>query len=98
MDYVFHGGTEECKIKNQFAQTLAKDNWNLVLDLVNRNKEVTEWRNGAPWITCRNDLVEVHHSEGGSQDPDFDPKKHYDNGYFLDTYLNLYRQTMANNE
>jgi hypothetical protein len=92
--YVFHGGTEECKIKNQFAQTLAKDNWSLVLDLVNRNKDVTEWRNGAPWITCKNDLLEVHHSEGGSQDPDFDPKKDFDNGYFLDTYLNLYRQMM----
>lgn len=94
IDYVFHDGNEESKIKNQLAQTLSKDNWNLVLDLANRNKEVTEWREGAPWITSNKDIVEVHHAEGGIQHPDFDPKKNFDNGYFIDTYINLYRQIL----
>ncbi len=93
IDYIFHGGSEECNIKNQLAQTLTKGNWNLVVDLANRNKEVTEWREGAPWITINKDIIEVHHAEGGFQDPGFDPKKYFDNGYFIDTYISLYRQT-----
>lgn len=95
VDYIFHGGTEECKIKNHLTQTLAKDNWNLVIDLAERNKEVSSWREGAPWITLNKDLLEVHHAEGGFQNPDFDPKGNFDNGYFIDTYISLYRQVTA---
>lgn len=95
-DYIFHGGDEECKIKNDLSRTLAKDNWNLVTDLAIRNKEVTDWREGAAWLTMRNDLVEVHHAEGGFHAPGYDPQKDFDNGYFIDTYVNLYRQATDN--
>lgn len=94
VDYIFHGGNEECKIKNHLTQTLLKDNWNLVLDLANRNKEVTEWREGAPWISVNNDIVEVHHADGGFYKPDFDPSRNFINGYFIDTYIRLYRQAI----
>ena len=94
--FVFQGGNEESKIKNQLAQSISKDNWSLVIDLANRNKEVTEWRGGAPWITINKDLIEVHHADGGFQNPEFAPNKDFDNGYFIDTYINLFRQTVKN--
>ena len=96
VDFVFQGGNEESKIKNQLAQSILKENWSLVIDLANRNKEVTEWRGGAPWITINKDLIEVHHADGGFQNPEFAPNKDFDNGYFIDTYINLFRQTVKN--
>jgi len=95
LDYVFQGGNEECKIKNHLNQSMTKDNWSLVLDLVVRNKDVTEWREGAPWITTNNDLIEVHHAEGGYYNPDFNSMKDFDNDYFFQTYFRLYGQSQG---
>lgn len=92
VDYVFHGGTEECKIKNHLTQALLKDNWGLVQDLAHRNKEVTEWREGASWISINKEIVEIYHAEGALNNPDFDPDENFTNGYFIDTYIKLYRQ------
>lgn len=96
LKYGFLGGTEDCKIKNQLIQTLNKDNWGLVEDLVSRNREVSEWREGAPWVSINKDSLEVYHAEGGFQDPDYNPDVNFDNGYFIDTYIRLYRQIKGN--
>lgn len=95
LDYLFEGGNEECKIKNHLNQSMTKDNWSLVQDLVLRNMEVTDWRGGAPWITIKNDLIEVHHAEGGYHNLDFNPMKDFDNDYFLQTYFRLYGQSQG---
>jgi len=95
LDYIFEGGNEECKIKNHLNQSMKKDNWGLIEDLAVKNKEVTEWRGGAPWITINDNLLEVHHAEGGYYNPEFDPEKDFDNDYFLRTYFNLYRQSQT---
>ncbi len=92
-EYIFLSGTEECKIKNHFNQSMNKDNWSLVKDLAIRNKEVTEWRGGAPWISIINDLLEVHHAEGGYYNPDYNPNEDFDNDYFLRTYIKIYNQS-----
>jgi len=90
--YNFTEETDENKVKNAFIETMFKDNWNLVTDLVSRNSLVTDLRGGSAWLTINKDLVEIHHSEGGFIHNDYNPEIHYDNGYFIDTYLHLYRQ------
>ncbi len=95
VNYLFTDDSEQNKIKNGFAQTLQKDNWSLIVDLIEKNKEVTDWRGGSPWMTIQNNLVEVHHADGGFVNPDYDPNSYYTNGYFIDTYLSLYRQINA---
>ena len=95
VNYLFTDDSEQNKIKNQFIQTLQKDNWNLMIDLIEKNKEVTDWRGGSPWMTIQKNIVEVHHADGGFVNPDYDPNSYYTNGYFIDTYLSLYRQINA---
>ncbi len=92
VNYFFIDDSEHNKIKNAFIQTLQKDNWSLIIDLIEKNIEVTNWRGGSPWMTHNNNLIEVHHSEGGFMNPAFDPVSSNTNGYFIDTYLSLYRQ------
>lgn len=89
LDYIFQGGSEVCKLKNHFNQSMAKDNWSLVQDLVVRNKDVTEWRGGIPLITTNKEIIEVHRTEGGSYNPDFNSLTSFENDYFLNTYLRL---------
>ena len=92
VNYLFTDDSEQNKIKNQLIQTLQKDNWNLMIDLIEKNKEVTDWRGGSPWMTIQKNLIEVHHAEGGFMNPGYDPNYYYTNGYFIDIYLSLYRQ------
>ena len=95
VDYIFVGGNEHCKIKNQLAKLFYKNNWNLIEDLAIRNKEETEKRDGGPWITITKDIIDVHHADGGFPNPDFDPNRNYSNAYFIDTYFKLYRQATS---
>jgi hypothetical protein len=90
-DYLFPL-TEQGKLKNHLLLTLQKDNWSLIEDLAKRNLEVTKWRGGAPWITINGSIVEVNEGDGGFVFPEYDPQKHNDNYYFLDTYRNLFKQ------
>ena len=94
VDYYFHEGTEQSKTKNHLIDILHKDNWELAVGLVERNKEVSTWREGAAWISVHNNLLEVHHADGNYHQPDFNPNVDFDNGYFIDTYLSLYRQIL----
>lgn len=95
VNYVFHGGTEQAKIKNNLVHILHEDSWILVNSLVQRNMEVSSWREGTAWISATKNILEVHHSDGGYQQPGFDPEVDFDNGYFIDTYLSLYRQSLT---
>ncbi|MFN5335487.1 MAG: hypothetical protein ACK5BV_09890 [Bacteroidota bacterium] len=94
IDYRFPADSEANRIKNEFAQLLQGNNWDLVLALIKKNIEVTEWRGGSPWITVNNHLLEVHHAEGGFKNPDYNPEKDFSHGYFMDTYLGLFQQIM----
>jgi hypothetical protein len=92
--YRFSPDNEANRIKNNLAETLQKNNWDLILELIKKNEEVTEWRGGSPWISVNKNLLEVHHAEGGFKNPDYDPQKNYSNGYFIDSYLRLFNQIM----
>ena len=92
--YRFTPDNEANRIKNNLAETLQKNNWDLILELIKKNEEVTEWRGGSPWISVNKNLLEVHHAEGGFKNPDYDPEKNYSNGYFIDSYLRLFHQIM----
>jgi hypothetical protein len=94
--YRFSSDSEANRIKNEFAEILQKNNWDLVLSLIKKNVEVTEWRGGSPWMTVNKNLVEVHHADGGFKNPNYDPEKNYSNGYFIDSYLRLFNQIMRN--
>lgn len=90
--YRFSTDHEANRIKNEYADMLQQNNWDLVLSLIRKNTEVTEWRGGSPWITVNKNILEVHHAEGGFQNPRYNPDKDFLNGYFIDTYLRLFQQ------
>jgi hypothetical protein len=90
--HVFDTVSEENKDKNGLEVVLRSDNWSLVRQLVSRNTDVSGWRGGAPWMSIKDDLLEVHHQDGTFHDPDFDPDKDVDNYYFINTYLHLFDQ------
>ncbi len=87
VDYAFKE-----QILNELKSSLNKDNWNLVVDLIEVNKKTTDRRGGSAWISIHNDVLNVNHSEGGFKDPDFNPKLNFQNGYFINTYIELFRQ------
>ena len=90
INYTFHG--EDGSIKNNLALALTKSNWELVKDLEALNKFTSEKRGGAPWMKLNGDLLEVFHAEGNYKDEDFSPELNYNNGYFINNYVNLYKQ------
>lgn len=90
INYTFHG--EDGSIKNNLALALTKSNWELVKDLEALNKSTSEKRGGAPWMKLNGDVLEVFHAEGNYKDEDFNPELNYNNGYFLNNYVNLYKQ------
>jgi hypothetical protein len=90
--HLFDSTSGENKTKNEIAQALRWENWELVGFLAARNKTVTGWRGGAPWMSINNDLVEVHQNDLGMLDVEFDPAVHVENWYFIDTYFTLYKQ------
>jgi hypothetical protein len=94
-EYLFLSTTEQGKLKNHLLLTLQKDNWSLVEDLVKRNVEVTTWRGGAPWLAITGSILEIHQGDEGFVVPDYDPRIHNDNYYFLDTYRKLFNEIHA---
>ncbi len=94
VDYVFHGGSDQAKTKNHLVHILHQDSWNLVNSLAQRHKEVSSWREGISWVSATNSHLEIHHTDGGYKQLDFNPETDYDNGYFIDTYMSLYRQSL----
>ena len=93
INYKFHG--EDGSIKNNLALALTKSNWELVKDLEALNKFTSEKRGGAPWMKLNGDLLEVFHAEGNYKDEDFSPELNYNNGYFINNYVYLYKQITA---
>lgn len=72
-----------------------KDNLERVKGLVRRNENISRQRDGAPWMEYTGHGFEVNHFEGASFDPDFDPQKHNDSDYFLNSYSSLFKQLHA---
>ena len=69
-----------------------KSNWEFVLDLVNRHTVISELRGGYPWMSVTGDVLDVHHPEGGDEGNGYDPRLHFNNKYFIETYVSLYQQ------
>jgi hypothetical protein len=91
-NYNFIADSEENKTKNQLVISLQKNNWNLIEDLVKRNKDVSAWRGGVAWVSISNDILEIHHGEGSNFYVEYDPIIRNDNFYFFDTYTRLHKQ------
>lgn len=92
VNHIFPETNQHNKIKNKLSTLLQIDNWEMVRELVYRNKEVTAEREGAPWMSVKESLLEVHHSESEVLDPDFNPLINYDNSYFINSYYWLFKQ------
>ncbi len=88
--------TPDAKSLHEPSRTLATllraSNADLVGGLMERNKEVADWRNAQPWIRRTPSGLEVYHYEGARFDESYDPTAQSDNSYFLYTFLNIYRQ------
>lgn len=67
-------------------------NIDLVKGLVSRNTEVSKKRNSAPWIQIDNNGVDINHFEGAFWDPNYQPEKHNDFNYFLDSFKKIYNE------
>lgn len=90
MDYNFR--TEEMQMLNQ---QLNLDSAELIRRIVQRNGAISRRRNhSAPWIEFneKRERVQVYYSEGKAALTEFKPDTEYGNSYFIESYLNLYRQ------
>lgn len=68
--------------------------WELVKKIVERNEMVMASRGSKAWIILTEDAIEVLHREGESSNY-YDPEKHSDNSYFLNTYIGFYQVLSA---
>lgn len=91
-DFAFQLTSEHNKTKNQLSLLFQKTNWEIAIELVDRNNKVTKEREGAGWMSWRGNLIEVHHAEGRNFIPTFDPTLDFDNDYFFNTYISLFHQ------
>lgn len=88
--------TELVNNLNIILQT--EDNWELVKKMVHRTTEIFKQRGKLAWMIIEGKKLLVHHRGGQFQQADFDPMRHTDNFYFLNTYLHLFNQiTQWNN-
>ncbi len=76
----------------ELADLLKLPNWELVQGLAQRNEKVCAGRGSAPWIKVTPSGIEMNHFEGAFFRPDYEPALHWDNSYFIHTYISLHNQ------
>lgn len=67
----------------------------LIQQIIKRNGDISRRRNhSAPWMEFedKKKRVQIYYSEGKASIPEFKPDVEYGNSYFIETYLNLFRQ------
>lgn len=64
--------------------------------IINRNKDVSSQRGSKEWIIKEKDMYKVIYGETGQKQREIDFETQYEYLYFLNTYLNLYRQIELN--
>jgi|GEM_PF-795536 len=76
---------------------LKSDNWIFAQKMLDMNKTITDKRRGMAWITKDGtDKLKVNYSEGADRNGEFMPGTNSYSGYFIPTYLGLYRQISNN--
>lgn len=94
LDYVFEQ-PELNGLNDQLGSPLQE----LVYQIIKRNGDISQRRNhSAPWMEFdeRKKKVNVYYSEGKAAGSGFSPDTEYSNPYFIETYLNLFRQIELN--
>jgi hypothetical protein len=71
---------------------LSHSNIDLIKGLVKQNEEICKKRKSAPWVRMTDSGLEVNHNEGAYFSKDYNPVKHSDNNYFLDSFIFLFNQ------
>jgi hypothetical protein len=64
----------------------------LIQEIIKRNEEVTKSRGNRAWIEQNKDIYTVLYGENGQKIMEIDNNSDYEYPYFLNTYLNLFRQ------
>ena len=84
---------EYAQKKIRFAGWLSLPAKEALEALLAENEAVAKRRGGSPWMSLRDNLLEVHHQEGSARyNGDYQTGVHWDNSYFLGTYVGLFKQ------
>ncbi len=86
------------EVLDSFNSCLKKENYDKALAVINRNKTISENRKNVPWIKEENGNVITCYSDGARKIKEFDKELHFENNYFLPTYISLYKQIMLSND
>ncbi len=86
------------EVLDSFNTCLNNENYDMALAVINRNKAISENRKNVPWIKEENGNVVICYSDGARKITEFDKELHFENNYFLPTYISLYKQIMLSND
>lgn len=92
LNYVFNQ-----PVLDELNGCLDDDYYNIAQVAINRNKQVSERRNNAPWIKEENKKFVVCYSDGANRITTFDKEVAFENNYFLPTYISMFKQIMQPN-